>query len=91
VAPVEFTTNPTVAAARLRDLSPSTVCADWYQQGPAATDMRDQSAVASLIANHNSITRIAPIAVPAGVPTVTAVGFGYGATKQAAPPRGVPR
>jgi hypothetical protein len=92
VAPVEFTTNQTVAAARPRVLSPSTLIADWYTQRPALTDMRDQSAVVSLTANHNSITRTAPLAVvPAGVPTAPAGGFGFGATKQAAPPRGVPR
>jgi hypothetical protein len=46
--------------------------------------MRDQSAVVSFLANHNSITRTASVAVPA-------VGFGLGAAKQGAPPRGVPR
>jgi hypothetical protein len=79
VAPVEITTNPTVAAARPRALSPSTLIADWNTQRPT-TGMRDQSAVVSLGANHNSITRSLPVA-----------GFGYGAAKQGAPPRGVPR
>lgn len=87
---MEITTNPTAATARLRTLSPSMHIADWYPQRPNVTGMRDRSAAVSLI-NHNSITRSAPIAVPAGVPTVPAVGLGFGATKQAAPPRGVPR
>ena len=88
---MEITTNPTVATARLRALSPSTLNADWCAPR-AKTGMRDQSAVASLDANHNSITRNLPVAViPAGVPTVPAGGFGYGAAKQGAPPRGVPR
>lgn len=76
---MEITTNPTVAAARLRALSPATLNADWCTQRPT-TGMRDQSAVGSLGANHNSITRTVPVA-----------GFGYGAAKQGAPPRGVPR
>ena len=76
---MEITTNPTVAAARLRALSPSTPVADWCTQRPT-TGMRDQSAVVSLGGNHNSITRTVPVA-----------GFGYGAAKQGAPPRGVPR
>jgi hypothetical protein len=83
---VEFITNQTVAAARPRALSPSTLRADWYQR-PIFTGMRDQSAVVSLNVNHNSITRTAPNAVP----TAPATGLGFGAAKQAAPPRGVPR
>lgn len=84
---MEITTNPTVAAARLRALSPSTPNADWCTQRPT-TGMRDQSAVVSLGGNHNSITRTLPLAVSNGVPVA---GFGYGAAKQGAPPRGVPR
>lgn len=84
---MEFITNETVATARPRALSPSTRYADWSSQRPALTDMRDQSVVLSLTANHNSITRTAPVAVS----TVPATGLGFGAAKQAAPPRGVPR
>ena len=86
---MEFTTTTQpAAAARPRTLSPSALTADWYTR-PVSTDMRDQSAVVSLTAYHNSITRTAPNAIPAGVPTAPAGGFG--AAKQAAPPRGVPR
>jgi hypothetical protein len=70
----------TAAATRLRAL-PSTPSANWYPQVPT-TGMRDRSAVAVLNPTHNSITR--STAVPAGV-------VGFGAAKQAAPPRGVPR
>ena len=84
---MEITTNPTVAAARPRVLSPSTLNADWCSPRPK-TDMRAQSAVGSLDANHNSITRSLPLAISTGVPVA---GFGYGAAKQGAPPRGVPR
>ena len=73
-------TNQTVAAARPRVLSPSPISADWCTR-PALTDTRNQSAVGSLSTYHNSITSNAP----------TAGGVGFGATKQASPPRGVPR
>jgi hypothetical protein len=73
---VEITMTQTAAAARPRTLScPQT--ADWYAPTQAPT-MRDRSV---LIAgrNDNSIN----------LPTAGVVGFG--AAKQAAPPRGVPR
>lgn len=85
---MEFTTDPTVAAARPRALSPSTMRADWYTQRPNATDMRDRSVAVRSNVNDNCITRTAPIAAVAAVP---AGGFGSGAAKQGAPPRGVPR
>lgn len=89
---MDITTTQAVAAARPRALSPSTVIADWCTQRPALTDMRNQSAVVSLNDHYNSITRTAPIvALPTGVPTAPAGGVGFGAAKQAAPPRGVPR
>jgi hypothetical protein len=89
---VEITMTQTVAtalrsSAPARALSPSTQPADWYTR-PVLTDMRHRSAVASLNANYNSITRTALIA---GVPTAPAGGVGFGAAKQGAPPRGVPR
>ena len=76
---MEITTTSTVAAARPRALSPSTLNADWCTPRPT-TGMRDQSAGISFDANHNSITRNVPV-----------VDFDYGAAKQGAPPRGVPR
>lgn len=73
---MEITMTQTAAAARLR--VPSTPCpqtADWYVQTPT---MRDRSVLGG---NYNSIDRTLP---NAGV-------VGFGAAKQAAPPRGVPR
>jgi hypothetical protein len=84
--------NPTVAAARPRVLSTSTLIADWCTPRPRLTDMQVQSAVVPVNAHDNSITRTAPVVgLPTVVPTALAGGFGYGAAKQAAPPRGVPR
>jgi hypothetical protein len=75
---MEMTMTQTAAAARPRTLSTVPVqTADWYAQTQVPT-MRDRSVLA-FGSNHNSINPR-----PAGV-------VGYGAAKQAAPPRGVPR
>lgn len=51
----------------------------------------DQWAVVSLDANHNSIAALCPTVITTDFVPAPAGGVGYGAAKQAAPPRGVPR
>jgi hypothetical protein len=87
---VVITMTPTVAAARPRTLSTVTN-AQWCTQGPAQK-VRDQAAFVALHPNHNSIPAISRQTVIAtNVVPAPAGGVGYGATEQAAPPRGVPR
>lgn len=69
----------TAAAPRLNELVHSfalPVCPTPIADWSPAQGMRNRSAVVPLDRNHNSITRTAP---------------NFGAAKQAAPPRGVPR
>lgn len=68
----------------------------WREQTSvlsAVTDMRNQSALRSLHPIHNSIAaNLANAVLPTAVVTPGNAGRGgYGAAKQAAPPRGVPR
>jgi hypothetical protein len=91
VAPVTITMTPTVAALRLR--TPSTQWREQVPSLPVAAGMRDASAFASLHPNHNSITATLRSTVDPTAdvtPVYTDRGV-YGAAKQAAPPRGVPR
>lgn len=83
---MEMTKIPTPAAARLRALSPVALRTDaspWpvTSAARAASYMRTD---VRCTADHNSIlTTDVVVPAPAGV--------GFGAAKQAAPPRGVPR
>ena len=94
---MEITKNPTVAAVRTRALS---TCASPFAQRAAvgavgaASGWRVTSALdvpsymrgaaLPVRTNHNSILSTVVVPVPAG-------RGGFGADKQAAPPRGVPR
>jgi hypothetical protein len=101
VAPVTITSIPATAAVRRRTLSTPvspfallTGNASWRVQVPCLgvlAGMRG-GALGSLHPTHNSI----PATVRSTVSTtdvtpVNADGDAYGAAKQAAPPRGVPR
>ena len=95
VAPVTITKTPTVAAARPRTLSLEgtvlavpTAVGTWRVGSPRVsvpTYLRTKSEFMATCAHHNSI-RSAVVAA-----TVPVTGDRFGADKQAAPPRGVPR
>jgi hypothetical protein len=100
---VTITMTPTVAALRPRVLSAqgspfalSTAVGMWREQVPslsAPAGMRDAAAFASSHPTHNSIPatlRSTVVPTVGGTPVHTDRGV-YGAAKQAAPPRGVPR
>jgi hypothetical protein len=91
VAPMTITDTTSTAAlparARSMPISPSplfaAVDASWRESAANSARMRNASAPTS--GNHNSI------APTTGAVPATAGRVAYGAAKQAAPPRGVPR
>ncbi len=95
------TMTPTVAALRTRSalgssFTPPAGIATWRDQLPSLGDpagMRDESAFRSLHPTHNSIPAVvrSTVVLMADLTPADARRGVYGAAKQAAPPRGVPR
>jgi hypothetical protein len=88
VAPMTITDTTSTAALRARARSMpvslfAAVDASWRESAANSARMRNASAPTS--GNHNSI------APTTGAVPATAGRVAYGAAKQAAPPRGVPR